>query len=588
MINPSYWYCGSTKWTSVTAWAALTVTVAGTVIRQLATPTVGNERVWVCIVAGTTGAAEPSPWTFTKGSKTTDSTVTWMEVTGQPGVNGNTTDCQTWTANAKSNTVALGQIIYDSGTSSLQICTTAGTAGSGAAPSFSGTAGTTTADNTVTWTSLGAASNFGTWAAPHARLGNAHTANWIAAGGVLFIASAHAETQASANTITLQGTASNPTTNLSVDSTVSATSAGCTLLSGASISTTGANALTIGAGSGSNVSYFYGITFNAGSAANAANILTNNGNGGPAYYYESCTLNLANTASTSVINFGSNQTSSGYNRHINCTYTFGATGQSISPNSCGHVEIINGSFAPTGSIPTTLFKPLATSTFITIRDSDISTVTGTLCAMNNYNGIFDIQNSKLGAGVALTSGAPGMQGQVVFRAHNCDSGSKNYRFYESSFAATIQQETTTVHTGGATDGTTPISWNIATTANSSFAAPYQSPEITMWQDTTGSSKTATVEIAGANVLTNGDIWMELEYLGNASFPIASVSNNRKASIVTANTNITTSSASWGGSPANTQKLQITFTPNMKGPIKARIFVAKPSITVYIDPLITVA
>jgi hypothetical protein len=52
--------------------------------------------------------------------------------------------------------------------------------------------------------------------------------------------------------------------------------------------------------------------------------------------------------------------------------------------------------------------------------------------------------------------------------------------------------------------------------------------------------------------------------------------------------VTSSAASWGGSPAHTQKLQVTFTPQMKGPVKARIFVAKPSITVYVDPLLTIS
>jgi hypothetical protein len=43
----------------------------------------------------------------------------------------------------------------------------------------------------------------------------------------------------------------------------------------------------------------------------------------------------------------------------------------------------------------------------------------------------------------------------------------------------------------------------------------------------------------------------------------------------------------GGSPAVKQKLSVSFTPQMKGVVKARIYVARASTTVYIDPLITI-
>src|SRR5712692_8270405 len=75
------WYVGSTKWTAVTQWAALTSYSVGDLRRQLATPTVGNERVFRCTTAGISGAAEPT-WTLTVGSTTTDATVVWTEVTG--------------------------------------------------------------------------------------------------------------------------------------------------------------------------------------------------------------------------------------------------------------------------------------------------------------------------------------------------------------------------------------------------------------------------------------------------------------------------------------------------------------------------
>jgi hypothetical protein len=66
----------------------------------------------------------------------------------------------------------------------LFICSTNGISGS-SEPSWSTTAGNTTTDNTATWTSLGAASNFGAFAAPHDRIASAHATNWMTAGDTL-------------------------------------------------------------------------------------------------------------------------------------------------------------------------------------------------------------------------------------------------------------------------------------------------------------------------------------------------------------------------------------------------------------------
>ncbi len=84
---PNVQYCGSTKWTAVAAWAATTAYTAGNLVRQLATPTVGFERVFLCISPGTSGGSEPlwsTPATAPAyGSAWNDGTVQWVEVTGR-------------------------------------------------------------------------------------------------------------------------------------------------------------------------------------------------------------------------------------------------------------------------------------------------------------------------------------------------------------------------------------------------------------------------------------------------------------------------------------------------------------------------
>ena len=169
----------TTGYYAITKWATGTAIAAGALRRQNTTPSVGNERVFVCIVAGTTHATTEPTWTVTRGGKTTDNTVTWQECTGIAALNGDATNTPSWTISAtppggvKNTAVTLGRVIKRNNGASYQICTTAGTAGNGAEPAFSNTAGTTTADNTVTWTSLGVVGNFTGWQAPHARLANA-------------------------------------------------------------------------------------------------------------------------------------------------------------------------------------------------------------------------------------------------------------------------------------------------------------------------------------------------------------------------------------------------------------------------------
>ena len=182
---------GNVGWTKVPVWKASTSISAGALCRQFTPPTAGNERVYVCVAAGTTSSAEPA-WTLTRGVKITDNTVTWQECTGAAGVNGDLTNCPKWAA-VKAQAVTLGQIIQNAAGTYLFICSTAGTAGSGSEPTWNTAAGATTTDNTITWTSLGAVGNFPAWSAPHARICNAYAATWGAAGNLFNVGDNHVE-----------------------------------------------------------------------------------------------------------------------------------------------------------------------------------------------------------------------------------------------------------------------------------------------------------------------------------------------------------------------------------------------------------
>ena len=147
---------------------------------------------------------------------------------------------------------------------------------------------------------------------------------------------------------------------------------------------------------------------------------------------------------------------------------------------------------------------------------------------------------------------------------------------------------------GASDGTTPLSHKMVSNANAEWNhQTLDSPEIVQWNETTGSAITATIEIVHDSVtsITDQQIWMEVQYLGTSGTPLALFVDDAAADYITATADQADSSASWtttGMTNPNTQKLNVTFTPQEKGFIHAVVRLAVASKTVYVDPKITVS
>jgi hypothetical protein len=535
-------------WSGITAWAASTSKVCGNLVRQLALPTVGNERVFVCIAStsgtGQTNSSEPA-WTVTRGAKNTDNTVTWQEATGIAALNGDLTNTVTWAA-VKNTVVTLGQVIQNVAGTLLLICTTSGTAGNGSEPSWASftSAGATTSDNTVTWTTLGPPSNYSIWNAPHARVANAMAANWGQSGNSIFVSANHSEVQQSALNLT-GGTFY----CYSVKDSPGATPPGSSdLQTGATLTTTGAFSLSLGIAAVSGLlAYLYGFTFNAGTGNNA-NVLGSGANLQPQYVIlDSCTGN-SNSTGAAGFNFGGSAQSSIFVAK-NCTFTF----NSLTANflvSCQTGKFIGCTFAATGVVPTTfnttsasiatagaLFEACDLSAFGSGKTLAASAATG----MSRH--IF--VDCKLGASVTLAS-TPGQNGTEVGFIR-CDSGSTNYQHAKYAYGGTLTATPTNYRTGGASDGTTSIGWNIATTANPNWIYPFESFVIPIWNATTGTNRGVTVYgiINAAAVPNNDDIWIEAEYLGASGSPLGSIATETKANNLATGSALTAdSTSSW--------------------------------------------
>lgn len=429
------------------------------------------------------------------------------------------------------------------------------------------------------------ADNGTTWALAKATLAGAFAiAN---AGDTIYVSDNHAETQASSMTLTSPGTAANPVRVLCGDDAAEPPTA---LATTATISVTGNNPMSF-----VGFAYFYGIAFQAGSGSGAATLINFTSTSAWGFVLEACKLRVVSTSGSNQINVGGTAGNNDGCRLvlINTSVRFGATGQVLSLRMPlewrDSIAVESG-----GTAPTTLFEPATVAASGMVRcvgcdfnNAGTNLVDVSLDAWNEYY----FERCRLPAGINITTGShPGPS--TVVRGTNCDSGATNYRNFLYSYYGTWTQEATIVRTGGASDGTTPISRKMVSGAAALFIQPFYSDWVTVWNDATGGSLTATIEIVNDGLtLTDEEVWIEVDYLGNSSYPLASFVSDRKTSILASAANQTSSSETWtttGLSSPVKQKLAASFTPQMKGPIRVRVGLARPSATVYFCPKVAIA
>jgi hypothetical protein len=280
--------------------------------------------------------------------------------------------------------------------------------------------------------------------------------------------------------------------------------------------------------------------------------------------------------------------------HIDCEFEFNAAGQGF--NSGRGTRLVRGGrVAAAGTVPTALVASAFTQTvtWLEFAGVDLSTITTALVnASPAAPRRVYFRNCKLGAGVALTTGAAiAGPGAMEVYIDNCDSGDTNYKSTHLKFAGQIDTEIDVVRVGGASDGTTPYSRRMTTLAGANFTCPLYSPWMHAWVDSTG-AKTFAVEclLAGAGPLKNDEAWLEVEYLGTDGFPLALFADDAKADVLAAGVEQAASAAAWNNTPdpADKRRLEVTIDVREKGPVKARVAFAKPSATLYYDPALAVA
>lgn len=414
-----------------------------------------------------------------------------------------------------------------------------------------------------------------------------------AAGDNVYLSQAHAESTAGAISLTWQGTTASPVKIMCAnDSAEPPTSTATT----ATVTTTTSGTMTLNAGAAAVVSY-YGITFVCGSGQSSNLNINASGSSGSSTstQFKNCIFRIATTGSGGYVGFsGSNFSGSILE---DCWVRFGSTAQQCNTLGAGGYCIWNGGgIEAGGSAITTMWGNFGGGNKIRLSGLDLSAGASAMNLANStVAGIdFVMRNCKLPASWSGTLNASTPGAGSVFELHNCDSGDTNYRFIRQTQFGTVRNETTIVRTGGASDGTTAFSLRMASNADAEYPVlTLDTPELpAIWNSTVGSAITVAVEIVTDGVtLTDGECWIELQYLGTSGYPLSLFASDAKADYLGSAANQTSSSVAWtttGLSSPLKQTLSVTVTPQEVGYLHAVVRLAKASTTVYVDPKMTVS
>lgn len=453
-------------------------------------------------------------------------------------------------------------------------CTTAGTSHGSTEPTWP-TSGTVN-DNDVVWTTR--SPNDGSWDNASCYLHYILNHTTIAAGDSVYVDDGHSEAPNFSSTrIILKGTTTvnNPIKVLCVDKTDDSLSVGA--LVHHNNATYGLYVQDYG--------YSYGVTYqgkNLGASTDGGWIFESDGDHD--VFVLETELNTCSSWNKSpffIIRNGG----------INFTSTSGH----ILPGN-GHFQWHGGTLTAASGVTKLIDGRSVYGNGTTeISDVDLSAVGETKALVDAGDGIrtfISFTRCKLPAGAftPVTGTWPGPLTNKV-RLHHCSSANATYDFSETSYEGIIEDNISIYRSGGASDGTTALSAKMVSSAGCvDNLIALESIPIHGWTSST-TEKTFTVEGVwdSATNIQNDEIWVELEYPADNSSGLGAIAKD-KCAILGTPADQTASTETWTGtdgfSNENKFKLSVTVTPGKAGPITAKVYLAKPSTTVYIDPKIT--
>jgi hypothetical protein len=398
------------------------------------------------------------------------------------------------------------------------------------------------------------------------------------AGGRVIAANDHSESYSAHTTLV-------PPASIAADAPVEVLSINWStdaLETGAAIGVTGAYALNLSAGGTINFMrvLFRGWTFSSDAGFVALISLSNHQ---CTVLLDHCTLTTAN----GVIAFGpTGRNRCGFLWLRNCTINLNGTGQvslRLVQVYCDRLTL--GTCSPTIPFVTTdgLSGPAV------FNNSDFS-------AAGSGKTLFDVSGT-VGRDIrcyrcrahpdAIIVNTPLSDG-VTFNWIESDASTNYVRQLQATLEGNITEDVVRIRD----DSDSTYSFKMASTAAASFVLPLRSFPVARYNATEGSAITVRVDVLTDNVtLTDGDFWIEVNYLGSASYPLGSLASSAKADILASASNLSTSSEGWTTTDLSTpvkQYATVTFTPQKTGAIEITACLAKASTTVYVDPDATVS
>jgi hypothetical protein len=440
--------------------------------------------------------------------------------------------------------------------------------------------------------------NGSTWALAKATLVGADGID--VAGDTIYVSQSHAESTAAAVSLSFAGTNADPIKIIcGNDAAEPPTSVSAT----GAVATTGASSLSV-----NGAIYVRGLSLTCGNGFNFASLqLNTKSTNQNSQFYESCDLILADTHPSSNMSIGpASAGESARTSLLDCRFKISSASQTINLNA--RVRVNGGSFISGTSTPSNGLFSLGSSSrdaFHQIENLDFSNLGTGLILLNapasapaSRQAHIVFRNCKFAAGWTLDAAhmVSGTLSAANWRveAYNCDAGDTNYRVYVQDYTGITTDDVVRVKTGGASDGTTPISWKMVSNANcNEYVGQMTSPEIMVWNDTSGASKTVTVDILHDSVtnMTDAEVWLEVQEGGTSGSALGVRKADQRTDCLASPADQTASAATWTTTSLtnpNKQKLAVTFTPAKKGPFICRVVMGKTSKTIYVDPVAQVS
>jgi hypothetical protein len=301
------------------------------------------------------------------------------------------------------------------------------------------------------------------------------------------------------------------------------------------------NSITIGF-----TGFVEGITFRAGDGGGSASITIVSPSGGR-LVARNCAFRLNGTGTSGRIAIHG-ATNTGYDMlWEDCSIQFNSTSQKLDMWNARWMW--RGGSLTGATIPTTILDTQSATEGVRtiIEGVDFSgagsgkTIVGAQL-LSSYVLLKDCRTDSA-VTIVATQTVPGAE-VIVSRT---GSSAINYGLSRYVNNGNITTQVAVRRNGGATqdDGTT-VGWKVDSNADAKYLAPLELTPISTWNDTTGSSVTATIYgiIDAASMPTNAEVWMTIEYLSNASYPLGDYASTQPATILTTAAALTADTSDW--------------------------------------------